>query len=73
MFISLLILYFFEGISVAAGMLTPLFTFGLATGIGILFGFSVAITILFIVVNIIIVNGTVSLIKNIYEVKSQID
>jgi len=38
-----------------------------------IFGFYLAIMILFITVNIIIINGTVSLVKNIYEIRLQID
>ena len=132
----LLALYLFEGITIAAGMLTPLFTFGLATITGIVFGFMIrknepdgvikstlhlscflclpaitliiipvlllftdwnifssahgsrfgipefipfplnailgfyfSIMILFVAVNLISVNGTVSFIKNIYELR----
>ena len=37
--IVLLLLYLIEGITIAAGMLTPFFTFGLAIIIGIVFGY----------------------------------
>ena len=37
--IVLLLLYLFEGITIAGGMLTPFFTFGLAIIIGIVFGY----------------------------------
>lgn len=139
-FILLTALYLFEGMSIAAGMFTPVFTFVLAVMTGAvfglivkkhdltmvvksakqlsfftcipaitmvlipiicfiynwdifsssfgkdfgipefipfplntIFGFFMSILILFITVNIITINGTVRLIKNIYEIKSQSD